>query len=646
MSRLAPDEDRIFMQRRLKELQYRRRDRDKRRDDQNKEIKEIIKKHQEKDVMKKKIQRRRDKVQEQEQEQEQQMNEDGPSWINNKRDEKIWENKLQRMKEEEERELFELKQSLKIDYGQNNSSKRQSIVQYGNNIVMKSQQGKGGGLRNDGWTDGGWNNRNKLENELQVLNNAIEYSINIGNGDDKEDDEQTSPLIVQKKKRKRNEEQEYQDDLQDDQQQDIHSSINHNITRKRLRLDEDDNQQNKEMNVDQINNNKSKEEQEMEKILEAEIENEFKAIQEEEQLKELNVPRILNKRIQSRRIININDDNYNNNNKDGNKQEDDEEEEEDEEDFDDSIEDQDQFGLKDLDLFFKKDQNDTIALWRQGWKERYYDRKAGMGGFTLLSRMDASKHYLDGLIWTLHYYYRGILDWGWYYPKHYACFASDIALFLILRQKWEREMMAEEYKKKVQKSDTILTINKNDELNEQRIENEQYSLFGIASTQSMISIEQSYQEASDIQLEQIHELFPLLCEREWNLGEPFTPAEQLLAVLPPQSQNSIPGYLRELINRRKKGYRNININMNMKDNEKDNDNIDDQSSLSDSFIFIDSVSISLFFFSFFLIINQSSINVTIITAINTGQMDSIRFNIGSQWEEDGLLGSYTDPIHQ
>jgi 5'-3' exoribonuclease 2 len=70
---------------------------------------------------------------------------------------------------------------------------------------------------------------------------------------------------------------------------------------------------------------------------------------------------------------------------------------------------------------------DTVKLHEAGWKDRYYGDKykkesieAG-GGLENMRR-----EYVKGLCWVLKYYYEGCPSWNWYYPFHYAPFASDL----------------------------------------------------------------------------------------------------------------------------------------------------------------------------------------------------------------------------
>jgi len=70
---------------------------------------------------------------------------------------------------------------------------------------------------------------------------------------------------------------------------------------------------------------------------------------------------------------------------------------------------------------------DNIRLWEDGWKQRYYKDKLKQknvekgGGLDRLFRT-----YVEGLVWVFKYYYQGCQSWSWYYPFHYAPFASDL----------------------------------------------------------------------------------------------------------------------------------------------------------------------------------------------------------------------------
>lgn len=71
-----------------------------------------------------------------------------------------------------------------------------------------------------------------------------------------------------------------------------------------------------------------------------------------------------------------------------------------------------------------QDEDDDVQLWNSGWKERYYLHKFDCKNHTKISDIIA-KEYVVGLCWVMRYYYQGCVDWQWYYPFHYAPFASD-----------------------------------------------------------------------------------------------------------------------------------------------------------------------------------------------------------------------------
>ena len=70
---------------------------------------------------------------------------------------------------------------------------------------------------------------------------------------------------------------------------------------------------------------------------------------------------------------------------------------------------------------------DTVLFGQQGWKERYYSDKFQVHGQDLGEfQSQIRQSYIEGLAWVFAYYYRGCVSWHWYYPYHYAPFASDL----------------------------------------------------------------------------------------------------------------------------------------------------------------------------------------------------------------------------
>lgn len=71
---------------------------------------------------------------------------------------------------------------------------------------------------------------------------------------------------------------------------------------------------------------------------------------------------------------------------------------------------------------------EAVRLGDDGWKARYYEQKFGITDPAEQAEL-AQKlchAYVEGLCWVMRYYFDGVASWTWYYPFHYAPFASDL----------------------------------------------------------------------------------------------------------------------------------------------------------------------------------------------------------------------------
>ncbi|XP_018563382.1 5'-3' exoribonuclease 2 homolog [Anoplophora glabripennis] len=83
--------------------------------------------------------------------------------------------------------------------------------------------------------------------------------------------------------------------------------------------------------------------------------------------------------------------------------------------------------------------HDEVRLWEDGFKERYYESKFDVPADNLEFRYSVALHYVRGLCWVLRYYYQGCASWKWYFPYHYAPFASDFCNIAGLSTEFETD---------------------------------------------------------------------------------------------------------------------------------------------------------------------------------------------------------------
>lgn len=81
---------------------------------------------------------------------------------------------------------------------------------------------------------------------------------------------------------------------------------------------------------------------------------------------------------------------------------------------------------------------DEVRLQEVGFKERYYESKFNDQPDNASVLQSIANQYAEGLCWVLQYYYRDCASWQWFYPHHYAPFASDFTNIKKLSQTFSK----------------------------------------------------------------------------------------------------------------------------------------------------------------------------------------------------------------
>jgi len=78
--------------------------------------------------------------------------------------------------------------------------------------------------------------------------------------------------------------------------------------------------------------------------------------------------------------------------------------------------------LEDMEESFDEMINKRMAEW----KRKYYKEKLEIDWDKPDEMYPLIHRYVEGLQWVVHYYYKGVSSWGWFYNYHYAPKISDL----------------------------------------------------------------------------------------------------------------------------------------------------------------------------------------------------------------------------